>query len=101
MACLLLGAMPLPELMLKFETEFYNFHSRKCIWKCRLPKWRPFWLGGDELIIGAISRNSAVVKIKLTAVKVFCTNDHATQKTHDLVWLIKWHIVKYTYALFN
>ena len=59
MACRLFGAKPLPEPMLdychldsweqisvKFESEFYCFHSRKCIWNCRLPKWRPFYQGG-------------------------------------------------------
>ena len=63
MACRLFGTKPLPELMLfyyqldsreqisvKFELESYHFHSRKCIWNCRLPKWRPFCSGGDELI---------------------------------------------------
>ena len=62
MACRLFGAKPLPEPMLtycqldswehisvKFESEFYHFHSRKCNWKCRLPKCRPFCSGGDEL----------------------------------------------------
>ena len=62
MACRLYGTKPLPEPMLaycqldsweqisaKFESEFYHFHSRKCIWNCRLPKWRPFCSGGDEL----------------------------------------------------
>ena len=28
---------------------FCHFHSRKCIWKCCLPKWRPFCPWGDEL----------------------------------------------------
>ena len=63
MACRLFGAKPLSKPMLgycqldsweqvsvKFESEFYYFHSSKCIWKCRLPKWRPFCPGGDELI---------------------------------------------------
>ena len=62
MACRLFGAKPLPEPMLVYcqldsweqvtvnvESEFYNFHSTKCIWKCRLPKWRPFCPRGDEL----------------------------------------------------
>ena len=64
MACRLFSAKPLPESMMaycrldsweqisvKFKSEFYYFHSRKCIWNCRLPKWRPFCPGGDELII--------------------------------------------------
>ena len=55
MACRLFGAKLLNEPMLlhcqlhswerisvKFESEFYHFHSRKCIWKCRPLKWQPF-----------------------------------------------------------
>ena len=51
MACRLFGTKPLSEPMLvccqldsweqfsiKFESEFYHFHSRKCIQSCRLPK---------------------------------------------------------------
>ena len=58
------GAKPLLEPMLiycqsdsweqvsvKFELEFYHFHTRKCIWKCRLPKWRPFYPGRDEITV--------------------------------------------------
>ena len=64
MACPLFSAKPLPEPMLvycqldsweqvsvNFESEFYHFHSRKCIWKCCLPKWRPFCPGEMELIL--------------------------------------------------
>ena len=63
MACRLFGAKPLSEPMLvycqlnlqeqtsvKFESEFYHFHSKQCIWNCRLPKWRPFCPGWDQLI---------------------------------------------------
>ena len=62
MACRLVSAKALPEPMLpycqldsweqisvKFESEFYHFHSRKCIWICRLPRWQPFCPGGDKL----------------------------------------------------
>ena len=54
MACHLFSAKPLLEPILAFcqldsweyisvklESEFYHFHSRKCIKKCCLPKWRP------------------------------------------------------------
>ena len=64
MSCRIFGAKPLPETMLaycqldsweqisvKFESEFYNFHSSKCISKCRLSKWRPFCPGGFQLKI--------------------------------------------------
>ena len=33
-------------ISVKFEFEFYHFHSRKCFWKCRLPKRLPFCPGG-------------------------------------------------------
>ena len=58
MSCRLFGAKPLPEPMMaycqpdsweqisvKFKSEFCHFHSRKCIWKYRLPNWRPFFQG--------------------------------------------------------
>ena len=32
------------------RSEFYHFDFKKCIWSCRLPKWRPFHPGGDELM---------------------------------------------------
>ena len=38
----------LSEIIIKIRSE--AFHSWKYIWKCRLPKWRPFCLGGDELM---------------------------------------------------
>ena len=56
----------------KFESKFYLFNLRKCIWKCRLPKWRPFCLGGDELIIPSIlvhlyrSGNSIIVVVSVS-----------------------------------
>ena len=31
--------------------KFKGFHSRKCIWKCRLQKWRPSCLGLNELTL--------------------------------------------------
>ena len=59
MAFRLFGDKPLPEPMLlycqldhqeqtsvKFESGFYHFHWRKCIWKCCLPEWRPFLASG-------------------------------------------------------
>ena len=58
----LFDVKPLPEPMLifckldlweqvsvKFQSEYYHFHSRKCIWICHLPKWWPFCPGEDEL----------------------------------------------------
>ena len=36
-------------ISVKFESEFYQCHSGKCIWKCRPPEWRPFCPGRDEL----------------------------------------------------
>ena len=63
MACRLFGAKPLPEpilvycyldsweqISMKFEFEFYNIYSRKCIPDCCRPRCQPFCPGGDELI---------------------------------------------------
>ena len=68
MACRLFGAKPSPEPILfygqldfwqqisvKFESEFYHFLWRKCIWNCRLPTWRPFCPGGDKLSYATLS----------------------------------------------
>ena len=57
-ACGLCGAKPLYKRMqayfylkswehvsVTFESEFFRFHSRKCIWKCRQSEWRPFFPG--------------------------------------------------------
>ena len=54
MACCLFSTKPLSEPVLqycqldpkenisvKFYSKFKSFYSRKCTWKCRLPKWRP------------------------------------------------------------
>ena len=35
--------------LMKAESEFYHFHSRKCIWNCHLPTWRPFCPGEEEI----------------------------------------------------
>ena len=47
-ACRLFGAKPLCKPVLGFY-RLELFDSRKCIWKCLLPKWRPFCPGGNEL----------------------------------------------------
>ena len=81
MACRLFGAKPLPEPMLaycsldfpeqisvKFKSEFYHSHSRKCAWNCRLPKCRPFCPGGDELIISLHRLRKCLVPNKRQAI---------------------------------
>ena len=58
----LFGSKSLPEPMLalcpldsweqisvKFDSALSTSPSRKCIWTCCLPKWRPFCLGRDQL----------------------------------------------------
>ena len=32
---------PEEHISMKFHLKFKSFNSRKCIWKCRLQKWRP------------------------------------------------------------
>ena len=38
------------QVSVKFKSELCHFYSRKCIPKCHLPKWQPFFFRGDELI---------------------------------------------------
>ena len=58
MACCLISTKPLSPPMLayyqldpceqtsiKFQSKFSDFHSRKCILKCCLLKWQPFYVG--------------------------------------------------------
>ena len=65
MACCLFGAKSLPEPILgycqldswkqmsvKFESEFYHFHSRNCIWKCSRPILWPFFVSRDRRVKG-------------------------------------------------
>ena len=40
--CLIVKLDSCEHISVKFKSEFYHFHSRKCIWKCRLSEWRPF-----------------------------------------------------------
>ena len=43
---------PREYVSMKFYFKFKYFHSRKCVWKCCLPKWQPFCPGGDECLQG-------------------------------------------------
>ena len=43
-----------------FESTFQHLHSRKCVWKCRLPKWRAFRPGGRSVSSISILRLGAV-----------------------------------------
>ena len=40
---------PVKQISVKFDSALSTSPSRKCIWTCCLPKWRPFCLGRDEL----------------------------------------------------
>ena len=96
MACRLFGAKPLPEPMLiycqldswehisvKFESEFYHFHSRKCSWKCRLPKWRPFCPGGDELMA---TRVLPMLTIAVMVARVTCSTPFISYTRVPMIW---------------
>ena len=91
MACCLFGTKPLPKPMLaycqldswehisvKFELEFYHFHSRKCNWKCRLPNWRPFCPGGDVLKSVNIIIHWNGMAVTVTALLLMYLHDHAS-----------------------
>ena len=36
---------PCKQTSIKFQSKFSDFHSRKCILKCCLLKWQPFYVG--------------------------------------------------------
>ena len=40
---------PKEHFSMKFYLKFKSFHSRKCIWKCHLQKWRPSCIGLNVL----------------------------------------------------
>ena len=93
MACRLFGAKPLPEAMLpdsqlnsleqisvKLKPEFYHFHSRKFIWKCRLPKWPPFCPGGDELKEGRPREPANPMNLCFSVMEIYLTMVQSIQK---------------------
>ena len=45
--------------------EIYTFHSRKCIWICRLHKWRTFCLGPNVLnfILSAAAKSNKALRV--------------------------------------
>ena len=67
----LLSTRLLGTYSLKFESKFYHFHSRKCNWMCRLPKWQPFCPGGDELVKTRASIEEATYTQGLVALNCF------------------------------
>ena len=50
------------EVAVKDESEFYHFHTTKYIWKCRLPKWRPFCQWGQGLKYDGV-RNDLLIPV--------------------------------------
>ena len=42
------GTLLIGTLVTNIREIFIHFHSRKCIWKCHLPKWCVFLLGLNE-----------------------------------------------------
>ena len=75
MACRLIGAKPLSKPMLaycqldpkeqtsvKFQSKFNHFHSRKCVWKCRLRNGGHF-VRGDELSLRRGSEHSSPMRL--------------------------------------
>ena len=56
---------PWKQISVKFESEFYNFHLRKCIWKCCLPEWRLF-----EIWIGILSFSFKKMHLKMLSARM-------------------------------
>ena len=114
MAWRLFGAKPLPvpmqpycqldsweQISVKLELEFYHFHAKKCIWKCRLPHWWPFCPGNDDELrhiwLKCHMASSIRSGSKLILVMVYCTTqsnsfsvDMSYYNNHDIsIWKFK------------
>ena len=63
LACCQLDSREL--ISVKFESEFYHYHSRKCNSKCCLPKWQPFCPGEMSWSHSAGTLNSMLVYLIL------------------------------------
>ena len=77
----LLSIGPIKQVSVKFESEFYHFHSRKCIWQFRRPKWRPFsgqnddhFLQGEMIKISLVGLGLYINKLKYVCHCVHITN---------------------------
>ena len=90
MACRLFGAKPLSKPLLgyyqldpkertslKLYSKYKTFHSRKCIWKCRLSEWRTF-------CPGKMSFNVSIRLIMDEVVHASFTSRHDKQRRHLL-----------------
>ena len=94
MACQLFGTKPLPEPMLvycqstswkqisvKLKSDFYHFHSGKCIWNCRQPKWWTFCPRWDELIhISTLDDITMLLSSNSCNISTYCSDSHLLQK---------------------
>ena len=54
---------PQIQTSVKFYSKFRTFHSRKCIWKCCLPKCRPFCPGEMSQLIVPCSKCGCGFKV--------------------------------------
>ena len=43
--CLIVSRTLQEQILMIFLSKYLNFHARKCISKCHLLEWWPFWLG--------------------------------------------------------
>ena len=63
---------PEEHISMKFYLKFKSFHSRKCIWKCCLQKWRPSCLSLNVLSLFLRSKNSVDKLSALGPVMTWC-----------------------------
>ena len=113
MACRLFGAKPLPkpilaycqldsweQISVKFQSEYCHLHSRKCFWKCRLPKWWPFCPAGNWVKLLTPKVRQSVFAVQ-TAMAIHPATTHPTSRgkstpswTQKNRWAKKWVNVK-------
>ena len=97
-----------------FQLWFYQFHSRKCLWNCLLPKWQSFVQGWwfnckyipDQLFYSFL-RDAAFQGMSHTSPNfrwhifkcwyIFCHfyPIHIIAYAHMCLFLVKWRIVRY------
>ena len=70
------------------SSEFYHFHARKCIWKCRLLKWRTNFVQGGDAVSGILDQFPCVANFKIPNSKHMKPKYASTWTISDKVFVI-------------
>ena len=72
-------------ISVKFEFEFYHFHSGKYIWKCLLPKWQPFCSGQMTFYCLVTNQWNKLYFLKSSKDKYGIVGDRWTRHYNDVI----------------